>query len=209
MKKTLATSLLLAARPWCQCCRAASRWSPPARRKQRCPPSIAARSARKPKTKPSNGKRQETSARKAAAVAHQLHQLQPQGADYRRGASEADQGRSRTAGRRHTTGQGRLQRTRRPANFARDAQQRLLHHHQGQGTPGRLGRVQRRHVKVVTENGVVYLLGLVTQREADAAIQVARTTSDVKKVVTLLEIITDAEAKELDGQAGAAASEAR
>jgi hypothetical protein len=54
------------------------------------------------------------------------------------------------------------------------------------------------HVKVVTENGVVYLLGLVTQREADAAIQVARTTSGVKKVVTLLEIIPDARAKELD-----------
>jgi osmotically-inducible protein OsmY len=56
------------------------------------------------------------------------------------------------------------------------------------------------YVKVVTENGVVYLLGLVTQREADAAIQLARTTSDVKKVVTLLEIITDARAKELDAK---------
>ncbi|MCB1968706.1 MAG: BON domain-containing protein, partial [Candidatus Accumulibacter sp.] len=54
------------------------------------------------------------------------------------------------------------------------------------------------YVKVVTENGVVYLLGLVTQQEADAAIQVARTTGDVKKVVTLLQIITDAEAKALD-----------
>jgi osmotically-inducible protein OsmY len=54
------------------------------------------------------------------------------------------------------------------------------------------GKFNAVHVKVVTENGVVYLLGLVTQREADAAIQVARTTTDVKKVVTLLEIITDA-----------------
>jgi osmotically-inducible protein OsmY len=54
------------------------------------------------------------------------------------------------------------------------------------------------HVKVVTEAGVVYLLGLVTQREADSAIQVARTTSDVKKVVNLLEIIPDAKARELE-----------
>jgi hypothetical protein len=50
----------------------------------------------------------------------------------------------------------------------------------------------------VTEAGVVYLLGLVSQREADAAIQVARTTSGVKKVVTLMEIIPDAKVKELD-----------
>lgn len=56
------------------------------------------------------------------------------------------------------------------------------------------------YVKVVTEAGVVYLLGLVTQREADAAIQVARTTSDVKKVVTLLEIISDARARELEAK---------
>ncbi|WP_291995250.1 BON domain-containing protein [Candidatus Accumulibacter sp. ACC003] len=60
------------------------------------------------------------------------------------------------------------------------------------------GKFNAVHVKVVTENGVVYLLGLVTQREADAAIQVARTTSDVKKVVTLLEIIPAAKAEELD-----------
>ena len=59
------------------------------------------------------------------------------------------------------------------------------------------GRVSAAHVKVGTENGVVYLLGLLTQREAEAAIQVARTTTDVKKVVTLFEIITDAEAKAL------------
>ena len=60
------------------------------------------------------------------------------------------------------------------------------------------GKFSAVHVKVVTEAGVVYLLGLVTQREADSAIQVARTTSDVKKVVNLLEIISDAKARELD-----------
>lgn len=61
-----------------------------------------------------------------------------------------------------------------------------------------LGKFSAVHVKVVTEAGVVYLLGLVTQREADSAIQVARTTGDVKKVVNLLEIITAAQAKEMD-----------
>ncbi|MBL8394867.1 MAG: BON domain-containing protein [Candidatus Accumulibacter sp.] len=60
------------------------------------------------------------------------------------------------------------------------------------------GKFNAIHVKVVTEAGVVYLMGLVTQREADAAIQVARTTSDVRKVVTLFEIISDARARELD-----------
>ncbi|MCE1241596.1 BON domain-containing protein [Oryzomicrobium sp.] len=56
------------------------------------------------------------------------------------------------------------------------------------------------HVKVVTEAGVVYLLGLVTQREADDAVQIARTTGDVRKVVNLMEIISDAQAKEIDAK---------
>ena len=43
------------------------------------------------------------------------------------------------------------------------------------------------NVKVVTENGVVYLMGLVTRKEADAAAQVAATTSGVKKVVKVFE----------------------
>lgn len=54
------------------------------------------------------------------------------------------------------------------------------------------------HIKVVTEAGAVYLLGLVTQREADAAVEIARTTSGVLKVVNVMEIITEAKAKELD-----------
>jgi osmotically-inducible protein OsmY len=54
------------------------------------------------------------------------------------------------------------------------------------------------NVKVVTENGVVYLLGLVTQREMDAAVQIARTTGGVKKVVRVFELISDAEARRLD-----------
>jgi len=67
------------------------------------------------------------------------------------------------------------------------------------------GNLNAVHVKVVTEAGVVYLLGLVSQREADTAIQVARTTGDVKKVVTLMEILPDAKVKELELSMPAAA----
>jgi osmotically-inducible protein OsmY len=53
-------------------------------------------------------------------------------------------------------------------------------------------------VKVVTENGVVYLLGVVSQREADAAVEIARTTGGVRKVVRVFEIVSDTQAKRLD-----------
>lgn len=51
------------------------------------------------------------------------------------------------------------------------------------------------HVKVVTEAGVVYLLGLLTRQESADAVAIARTTADVRKVVNLTEIISDAQAK--------------
>lgn len=50
-------------------------------------------------------------------------------------------------------------------------------------------RVPGIKVKVVTEAGVVYLMGLVTQSEASAATEIARTTAGVTKVVTLFEYI--------------------
>lgn len=56
------------------------------------------------------------------------------------------------------------------------------------------------HVKVVTEASVVYLVGVVTQREADAAIEVARTTGGVRKVVNTLEIISEAQARDIDNR---------
>lgn len=43
-------------------------------------------------------------------------------------------------------------------------------------------------VKVVTEHGVVFLLGIVTQQEADAITSVASRVSGVAQVVTLFEI---------------------
>ncbi len=52
-------------------------------------------------------------------------------------------------------------------------------------------------VKVVTEAGIVYLMGIVTQREADAAIAAARKVSGVRKVVTLFEFITEAQLAEI------------
>ncbi|MES2013703.1 MAG: BON domain-containing protein [Pseudomonadota bacterium] len=48
-------------------------------------------------------------------------------------------------------------------------------------------RFQANYVKVVTENSVVYLLGYVTQSEADAAVEIARNTSGVTKVVKVFE----------------------
>ena len=43
------------------------------------------------------------------------------------------------------------------------------------------------HVKVVTEAGVVYLMGIVTEQEANDAVEVARTTGGVRKVVKIFE----------------------
>lgn len=44
------------------------------------------------------------------------------------------------------------------------------------------------HVKVVTEAGVVYLMGIVTEQEANDAVEVARTTGSVIKVVRIFEL---------------------
>jgi osmotically-inducible protein OsmY len=43
------------------------------------------------------------------------------------------------------------------------------------------------HVKVVTEGGVVYLMGVVTEREANDAVELARTMAGVRKVVKIFE----------------------
>lgn len=54
-------------------------------------------------------------------------------------------------------------------------------------------QLQVASIKVVTERGTVYLLGLVTEAESNAAGNVARTVSGVKKVVKVFEIITPAQ----------------
>ncbi|HEX6735461.1 MAG TPA: BON domain-containing protein, partial [Azonexus sp.] len=54
------------------------------------------------------------------------------------------------------------------------------------------------HVKVVTERGIAYLMGIVNERESKVAVAVARTTSGVLKVVNLMEIVDEAETRRLD-----------
>jgi osmotically-inducible protein OsmY len=49
------------------------------------------------------------------------------------------------------------------------------------------GKFSPVHVKVITENGVVYLLGIVTEPEANEAVELARTVAGVRKVVKIFE----------------------
>lgn len=55
-------------------------------------------------------------------------------------------------------------------------------------------------LKVVTERGVVYLMGRVTEREANRATDLARGVSGVQKVVKVFEMLTEAELASLGDQ---------
>jgi osmotically-inducible protein OsmY len=55
--------------------------------------------------------------------------------------------------------------------------------------------------KVVTENGTVYLMGRVTQREGDVATDVTKSVAGVQKVVKLFEYITEEELRAITPQA--------
>ncbi|RYV03538.1 osmotically-inducible protein OsmY [Shewanella sp. OPT22] len=46
-------------------------------------------------------------------------------------------------------------------------------------------------IKVVTENGEVFLLGLIAENQADLAVDVARHTSGVRKVIKVFELTKD------------------
>lgn len=50
-------------------------------------------------------------------------------------------------------------------------------------------KFQINYVKVVTENSIVYLLGVVTQEEGESAAQIASTTAGVRKVVKVFEYL--------------------
>lgn len=50
-------------------------------------------------------------------------------------------------------------------------------------------RINANHVKVVTSNGVVYLMGLVKREEADIAAGIAARTSGVQRVVKVFEYL--------------------
>lgn len=47
--------------------------------------------------------------------------------------------------------------------------------------------------KVITERGTTYLMGRVTQREADRATEVVRSTPGVQKVIRIFEVISEEE----------------
>jgi osmotically-inducible protein OsmY len=49
------------------------------------------------------------------------------------------------------------------------------------------------HIKVITESGVVYLMGMVLRREADDATEIARGVSGVQKVVRVFEYVVYAD----------------
>jgi osmotically-inducible protein OsmY len=52
-----------------------------------------------------------------------------------------------------------------------------------------VNRFQANHAKVVTEGGTVFLMGIVKRSEAEAASQLASTTSGVRRVVMLFEYL--------------------
>ena len=52
------------------------------------------------------------------------------------------------------------------------------------------GKFSPSHVKVLTEANVVYLMGLVTPAEGEAAADVARTTQGVSRVVKVFEYVS-------------------
>ncbi len=58
-------------------------------------------------------------------------------------------------------------------------------------------------IKVVTERGIVYLLGRVIPREADLATEIARGVGGVQKVVRVFELITEDELRQLSISPGA------
>jgi osmotically-inducible protein OsmY len=54
-------------------------------------------------------------------------------------------------------------------------------------------------MKIVTEASKVYLMGIVTETEANQAVEIARQVSGVKQVTKIFDIISEADKKRLDG----------
>ncbi len=50
-------------------------------------------------------------------------------------------------------------------------------------------KVPGRKVKVVTEDGVVYLMGMLPREQADAAVDAARSVYGVQKIVKIFEYL--------------------
>lgn len=52
------------------------------------------------------------------------------------------------------------------------------------------------HVKVVSESGTVYLMGQLTEDEARLALEIARRTAGVRKVISVIETISPEQARQ-------------
>jgi osmotically-inducible protein OsmY len=52
-----------------------------------------------------------------------------------------------------------------------------------------INEVDPTQIKVITENGIVYLIGTVPQEEADIAVDVARDTDGVQKIIKIFSYI--------------------
>jgi osmotically-inducible protein OsmY len=61
--------------------------------------------------------------------------------------------------------------------------------------------IQANVIKVYTESSTVFLMGIVTEREANRAAEIASRVSGVRRVVRAFEIITDAELKRIQERA--------
>jgi osmotically-inducible protein OsmY len=59
------------------------------------------------------------------------------------------------------------------------------------------GDVTSNAFKIITERGTVYLMGRVTEQEANRAVDLTRSIAGVQKVVRVFEIITEAELAEI------------
>lgn len=63
---------------------------------------------------------------------------------------------------------------------------------------GQTGAFELSQVKVVTEANSVFLMGKVSKKEAEVAVDTARNTQGVARVVNILDVISDEEIKRLD-----------
>jgi osmotically-inducible protein OsmY len=54
------------------------------------------------------------------------------------------------------------------------------------------------HIKVITEASTAHLMGIVNEREAKIAVNIARTTEGVRKVINVMEIIPESETRRID-----------
>ena len=104
-----------------------------------------------------------------------------------------DHGRAgRGAGRQRAVGRQRADDRRRRTRFGERSKDGLL------TTKVKASLVDAKDLfansfKVVTDRGIVYLMGRVTEREATRAAEVARGVGGVQKVVRVFEVVSEAE----------------